>query len=62
MSRANSTRIDISRRKRPRQIDEFNLKEKIAYSWRIGLKSKAYTSFVPYLTVFKNDLYLSFNV
>ena len=35
-----------------------NSKEKIAYSWRIGSKSKAYTSFVLYLKVFKTDLYL----
>ena len=35
-----------------------NSKEKIGYSWQIGRKSKAYTSFVPYLKVFKNDLYL----
>ena len=35
-----------------------NSKEKIAYLWRIGRKPKAYTSCVPYLKLFKNDLYL----
>ena len=35
-----------------------NSKEKIEYSWRSGRKPKAYTSFVPYLKVFKDDLYL----
>ena len=33
-------------------------KEKIAYLWRIGWKPKVYTSCVPYLKVFKNDLCL----
>ena len=37
-----------------------NSKEKIAYSWLSGWKPKAYTSFVPYLKVFKDDLYLIF--
>ena len=32
-----------------------NSKEKIVYSWQIGRKLKANTSFVPYLKVFKND-------
>ena len=35
-----------------------NLQEKIAYSWRSGWKPKAYTSFVQYLKVLKDDLYL----
>ena len=35
-------------------------KEKIACSWRSGWKPKPYTSFVPYLKVFKDDLYLIF--
>ena len=35
-------------------FDEF---KEIAHSWQIGQKPKAYTSFVPYLKVFKNDLY-----
>ena len=38
-----------------------NSKEKIAYLWRIGRKPKAYTKglrCIPYLKVFKNDLYL----
>ena len=33
-------------------------KEKITHLWLIGWKPKAYTSCVPYLEVFKNDLYL----
>ena len=39
-----------------------NSKEKITYSWRIGWKPKAYTSFVLYLKVFKTDLYLYVNM
>ena len=37
-----------------------NSKEKIAYSWRIGCKPKAYTIFVLYLKMFKTDLYLQY--
>ena len=39
-------------------------KEKIADSWQIGWKPKAYmyTSFVLYLKVFKSDLYLFLNI
>ena len=39
-----------------------NRKENIAYSWRIGLKPKAYSNFAQYLNGFKNDLYLSLDV
>ena len=39
-----------------------NSKEKIAYSWRISGKPKAYTSVVLYLKVFKTDLYPSLNM
>ena len=35
-----------------------NSKEKIAYSWRSGRKPKVCTGFVPYLKMFKDDLYL----
>ena len=35
-----------------------NSKEKIAFSWQIGCKLKANASCVPYLKVFKSDLYL----
>ena len=49
-----STRVDKSWGRRQTLT---NSKEKIAYLWRIGRKLKAYTSCVPYLKVFKNDLY-----
>ena len=51
--RADSTWVDKSWRKRLRRQTLMNSKEKIAYLWRIGWKSKAYTSCVPYLKVFK---------
>ena len=38
-----------------------NSKEKIAYSRQTGSKPKAYTSFVPHLKVFKDDLYLRYS-
>ena len=53
--------VDKSWRRRRRQT-LMNSKEKIAYSWRIGWKPKAYTSFVLYLKVFKTDLYLYLNM
>ena len=41
------------------EIAETNFAEfkEIAHLWQIGQKPKAYTSFIPYLKVFKNDLY-----
>ena len=39
-----------------------NSKEKITYLWWSGRKPKAYTSFVLYLKVFKDDLNLLFNI
>ena len=59
--RADSTWVDKSWRRRRRQT-LMNSKEKIAYSWRIGRKLKAYTNFVLYLKVFSTDLYLSLNM
>ena len=56
-SRADSTWVNKSWRRRWRQT-LMNSKEQTAYSWRIGWKPKAYASCVPYLKVFKNDLYL----
>ena len=53
--------VDKSWRRQRRQT-LMNSKEKIVYSWRIGWKPKAYTSFVLYLKVFKTDLYLSINM
>ena len=49
---------DKSWRRRRRRQTLMNSREKIAYSWRIGWKAKVYTSCVPYLKVFKNDLCL----
>ena len=58
MSRANSTWVDKSWRRRP-ETNFDDSKEKIAaYSKQIAWKPKAYTSCVPYLKVFKNDLNL----
>ena len=45
--------------RRRRRQTLMNSKEKMAYLWRIGWKPKAYTSCVPYLKAFKNDLYMS---
>ena len=39
-----------------------NSKYNIVCLWRIYWKAKAHTSFVAYLKVFKNDLYLSLNI
>ena len=50
--------VDKSWRRRCRRQTLMNSKEKIAYLWRIVWKPKAYTSCVPCLKVFKNDLYL----
>ena len=37
-------------------FDELRIRQ--VYSWQSGWKPKAYTSFVPYLKVFKDGLYL----
>ena len=50
----------LSWRRRRRQT-LMNSKEKITYSWRIGWKPKAYTSYVLYLKVFMTDFYLYLN-